>query len=309
MINREELYALVWSAPTESVAAQLGVSGSYLRRVCMALDVPKPPRGWWMKRMAGLAPPPPPLSPAKPGFPQSWAKASSGSRPIGPIYRQLRQLSRSSKDVDHGKHWLAHRAADIFRVASPSPDNTYLVPSRSDAVDLTCSADTLEQVLSLANALFNAFENRGHTVQTAGGSTFIRPTLNNLSRPLLHAERIPIRLWAPKAPTVAMVSDVAIGLAIMEINDEVMMRYVGHGKFVRASSVKSVNGITWTEWQRIPTGRLKVIAYSPHFHAPWQQEWIETRRNSLIRTVDAIVEQLEDAAPALPQANPSLRGR
>ncbi|VVT15976.1 hypothetical protein [Hoeflea sp. EC-HK425] len=306
MITREELYELVWSAPAESVAARIGISGTYLTKVCVALDVPKPPRGWWKKKTAGVASPPPPLPPAKAGFPRAWAKASVGSLPIKPFYRQVRQII-SSDEVGLGKHWLVRRAEDIFRAAKHGSDVTHLVPRSNDAADLTCSKETLESILSLANALFNSFENRGHQVQTTGGSTFIRPSLNNLDKPILHTERIPMKLWVPRAPTVAMVSDVPIGLAIMEINEEVMMRYVGYGEFARASDVRSVNGITWTEWQRIPSGRFKVIAYSPYFRVQWQQEWIETRRNSLIRTVDSIVEQLESAAPALPQANLSLQ--
>ncbi|WP_422369867.1 hypothetical protein [Hoeflea sp.] len=257
--------------------------------------------------MAGVASPPPPLPPAKPGFPRVWKKATVSSTPIKPIYRHLRQLKDSADEVGHGKHWLVRQSEGIFRAAKPDADGTHLVARNNNAADLTCSEEVLESALSLANALFNSFENRGHSVQTAGGSAFIRPTLNNLAKPILHTERIPMKLWVPRAPTVAMVLDVPIGLAIIEINEEVMMRYVGYGKFARASDVKSVNGITWTEWQRIPSGRFKVIAYSPYFRAPWQQEWIETRRNSLIRTVDSIVEQLESAAPALPQANLSHR--
>ena len=49
MVLREELYQLVWSKPMIKVAEQLGVSGSYMARVCTVLNVPRPERGYWAK--------------------------------------------------------------------------------------------------------------------------------------------------------------------------------------------------------------------------------------------------------------------
>ncbi|GAA0523956.1 hypothetical protein [Deinococcus depolymerans] len=51
--TREALYELVWARPSEQVAAELGVSGVALAKRCAALNVPKPPRGYWAKRAAG----------------------------------------------------------------------------------------------------------------------------------------------------------------------------------------------------------------------------------------------------------------
>lgn len=51
--SREELYELVWSKPSEQVAAGLGVSGVTLTKRCAAWNIPKPPRGYWAKRAAG----------------------------------------------------------------------------------------------------------------------------------------------------------------------------------------------------------------------------------------------------------------
>ncbi|OWV68084.1 hypothetical protein ATY76_14355 [Rhizobium sp. R339] len=65
----------------------------------------------------------------------------------------------------------------------------------------------------------------------------------------------------PPAPTIVTVSGVPIGLAILEISKEVKMRYMGNDEFKRASPGTTVHGITWTEWQRVPTGRLKLVAY------------------------------------------------
>ncbi|MBX8465009.1 hypothetical protein [Deinococcus sp. RIT780] len=59
--TREELYELVWARPSEQVAAELGVSGVALAKRCTALNIPKPPRGYWAKRVAGQKVKKPPL--------------------------------------------------------------------------------------------------------------------------------------------------------------------------------------------------------------------------------------------------------
>ena len=49
VVSREELYEMVWSVPMVKVAEKFTVSGSYMARVCSALHVPRPERGYWAK--------------------------------------------------------------------------------------------------------------------------------------------------------------------------------------------------------------------------------------------------------------------
>nr|ART90370.1 Bll1572 protein [uncultured bacterium] len=74
MITREELYELVWSAPMIKVAEKFDVSGSYLARVCTALRVPRPERGYWAKLAVGKAPKRPALPEPQPGDPIVWSR-------------------------------------------------------------------------------------------------------------------------------------------------------------------------------------------------------------------------------------------
>lgn len=302
MISREELYALVWAGPGKAAAERLGVSDSYLRRVCTALEVPRPGRGWWVQRAAGTAPPPPPLPPARPGIPHHWTKG-------GPSIKHLYRHDIWCNACRDGSHALVNVARNVFGEAREKRDGTHLSPRSYNAIDLTVSAEALESALSFANALFNAFEARGHRVRIGSRSGFIRPALENWAQPPDRTRHVPPALWMPVAPTIATVSGVPIGLAILEISKEVEMRYLGNGEFKRASPGATVHGITWTEWQRVPTGRLKLVAYSPHHPAPWRREWVEARRNSLGRSVDAIVAELEAAAPTLPHAGHFLENQ
>jgi hypothetical protein len=54
-ITRETLYEEVWTEPMTAVAARYGISGSFLARVCARLNVPRPPRGYWVRRASGKA--------------------------------------------------------------------------------------------------------------------------------------------------------------------------------------------------------------------------------------------------------------
>jgi hypothetical protein len=52
-IRREELYEQVWSVPIVRFAERYGLSDNGLRKVCMRLNVPLPPRGYWARIAAG----------------------------------------------------------------------------------------------------------------------------------------------------------------------------------------------------------------------------------------------------------------
>lgn len=60
--NRQRLYEEVWAEPTQLVAKRYGVSDAAIAKGCKALGIPKPPRGYWAKKAAGLkVPSRPPL--------------------------------------------------------------------------------------------------------------------------------------------------------------------------------------------------------------------------------------------------------
>lgn len=66
-LTREALHAAVWARPLAETAQALGLSRSGLGKICDRLLVPCPPRGYWARRRAGRAEPPPPLPPAPEG--------------------------------------------------------------------------------------------------------------------------------------------------------------------------------------------------------------------------------------------------
>lgn len=59
--EREKLFDEVWTTPVTKLAKVYGLSDVGLRKICVALDVPLPPRGYWQKLAAGKKIPKPAL--------------------------------------------------------------------------------------------------------------------------------------------------------------------------------------------------------------------------------------------------------
>lgn len=64
-LTRRELYDLVWSAPMAEAAMRLGISRTWLDKICQRADVPHPDRRYWDRLSAGEKPPRPPLERSK----------------------------------------------------------------------------------------------------------------------------------------------------------------------------------------------------------------------------------------------------
>ena len=52
-MGRAQLFERVWSKPVANLAAEWGLSGPGLKKVCRKLQIPVPPRGYWAKLKAG----------------------------------------------------------------------------------------------------------------------------------------------------------------------------------------------------------------------------------------------------------------
>ena len=61
IFERQKLFDEVWATPVTTLAQDYGLSDVGLRKICVSLDVPLPPRGYWAKLAAGKTIPKPPL--------------------------------------------------------------------------------------------------------------------------------------------------------------------------------------------------------------------------------------------------------
>jgi hypothetical protein len=306
LISREELHELVWSEPMTKVAERFEVSGSYMARICTLLNVPRPERGHWAKLAVGKAAPTVPLPEARPGDPLSWSREGEPqprSRPSAPPPRPREARPRIPRNSVHG---VIRGARGHFEHGRPVDEGAYLKPYKKLLVDVTASKACLDKALDFANDLFNGLESVGHHVVVApadrqlGRAPLDERAVRKSQRGYYHHSG----LWSPSRPTVVYVGSVAIGLAIVEMSEEVLLRYV-NGNYVRdadyvppGASRYSVDR-SWTTSRELPCGRLRLVAYSPYHAAQWSAEWEETPGRSLRTEVRSIIDSIEKAAPEI----------
>ena len=299
MVSREELYRLVWAQPMTRVAAGLGVSGSYLARVCIALRVPRPERGYWAKLQAGKAPYVPPLPAPRVGDLQEWAKdVPLPPAPVAESDTAGPGLDRKSRRIVSKTHELIGGARKHFEKTRRIEAGEYLKPYKAVLVDVTVTSAQLLRALEVANALFNALEARGHRVTLAHPS-------QPLGRATIEVDEVPRKReantyrprWAPRDPTVVYIGEVPVGLALVELSEAVLMRWV-NGGYIRDADYSPLKAKrflpdhTWTSMQDIPSGRLRLIAYAPRHDVECSMLWQESKGGSLLNKIPEIVSAL-----------------
>lgn len=309
VITREELYELVWSAPMVKVAAQFDVSGSYLARVCAALGVPRPERGYWAKLAVGRAPGRPSLPAPQPGDPVVWSRGDELPVASTPTQRPLPSLpSQPPARPVTGTHGLIRGAKELLLAGRKVDENEHLKPYKKLLVDVITSRSGIDKALAFANDLFNALESAGHRV-------VIAPAHAGLRRTRIHEKEAPQkkearddaywydRLWSPYRPTVVYVDSLAFGLTVIEMTESVVMRYV-KGKYVRDSEYsppKTSRHIdhTWTTTRDLPSGRLRLVVYSPYQSVTWSMPFQETKSLSMTAEIPKIVKAIASATGLL----------
>jgi hypothetical protein len=281
VVTRDDLYEAVWSESLSKLAERFNVSGSYLARVCDSLRVPRPDRGYWAKRHVGKAPPKPPLPLARPGDLAEWA-AGNGVAIRRSTPREVVRVERKPKALK--THALLSGAVAHFAHGRPAGDGAYLKPYKRYLLDVSCSQAVLARALEFANALYLGLEARGHRVGMFGGQggSLRRPDIDPLENPAGRVGYSPHNLWVPGRLTVAHVGGQMVGLSIIEIAERTVMRYVGDSTYVpeaeytaQRSRYRHYAGHTWTTTQERPSGRLRLVAYAPHYRVDLVRQWQE----------------------------------
>ena len=303
VIDREELYQLVWAEPMLQVAKRFGVSSSYLARICTRLNVPRPARGYWAKLAAGKMTRQEALPEAQPGDLPEWRRDGTLPRtvrilpkpPAAPPRKQ-REPSRTMSDT----HPVLRGARPLFEAGRLSWEGEYLKPNKRLLVDLAVTAGGIDKALSFANKLFLAFEARGHRVTLA-------PPNERLHRAAVDEREHPGKsrnfnnLWSPMRCTVVYIGTVAIGLTIIELSERAEARRIGD-KYVRLIEIpttgrgRSARDHGWTMQQTFPTGRLCLQAYSPYPGTNWVRQWSELKPQDLPTKIRTIIRELEASA-------------
>jgi hypothetical protein len=187
-------------------------------------------------------------------------------------------------------------------------EGQHLRPYKRLLVDVTASPAGLDKALLFANDLFNSLELAGHRVLISSPSEhFTRAHIDeheHLPKAEPRESHNGYSLWSPQRPTVVYVGSVAFGLAIIEMSESVLLRYV-NGKYIRDADYKPPKastrylGHSWTTKKNIPCGRLRVVIYAPHRGVSWSILFQESRDRALTREIPKIVKSIEASTEVL----------
>lgn len=126
----------------------------------------------------------------------------------------------------------------------------------------------------------------------------IPPSSEKLQRASIEVRGTPVKkqydhynhgFWSPDRPTVVYVESVPIGLCIVEMSESVVLRYV-RGKYIRESeymppkSSQYYTEHTWTTTKDLPSGRIRLIAYTPSYRPDWQHPTRQSQATMLRHT-------------------------
>lgn len=307
-ITRDELYELVWTTPISALVDKFGVPPQHWVRACAALRVPRPPNGHWSKLSVGTAAPQPPLPPSRPGDESSWSPGT----PLPKAIARPRYISEEHPATSILLPWDAH---ELIRSATPHflknrvvGDGQYLKPFKRLMADITTTMDGLEKALGFANKLYSALEAAGHPVALYSvGSLKDRPELGAEE---FSPEEDPgksgdgcTNLWRPGCPTVAYEGETRLGLAIIEMTEKVPAYYID-GRYIRVSEAglaKAGSKPIW--WVRLPSGRLRLVVYSPYAWIHWSTSFQESKDKSLDEFIPQIIKKFSSWAAKLTAEN------
>lgn len=306
-VTREELYKQVWAETMLKVAERYKVSSSYMARVCTILRVPRPPVGYWAKVAVSRAPPKPALPKAEPGDQLEWTPGAALYRPL--VERAQRRPQRgmlpaasiipeASEVAASGPHPILVGVRDILDGAKEA-DN-YLKPSKRFMVDILVSKALANTAIETAAAFFQLLESRSHPVRFAQFSMQLsRKDFDLRAAPQGEPPSWPTR-WRPDRATIVHIGSVVIGLTLGEMTEELEVVYV-KDKYVPVSRLANMPGrarlaaSSWKSKMDMPSGRLRLRAYSPYQDTTWSQTWEEKSPGDLASRLDGIVKQLERA--------------
>ncbi|WP_353151908.1 hypothetical protein [Pollutimonas bauzanensis] len=339
-ISREQLYDAVWSKPATHLAAQYGVSDSFLARVCKRLRVPRPNPGYWAKLAVGKAPSKPGLPAAEPGDETHWcpasphpaqrrtkpqaatradtanvatakpaaresASASAATEPQVDSLHSPTATTASAKRLTPQKrmpatHPLIEGAIGLIPQGRTSREG-YCKPRKRLLPDIVTSEEQLETIVRLANKFYRHLEAHGHRVRLSNvGDSFHRQPID--PRTVRNLSGHYDSLWTPERPTVVYVEGIAIGLTLFESLNEQEMQYV-RGEYVPVSSLSKTAKILRGE----ATWTTRRLVPSGEFclqaYSPYQStEWTKQWHG----TANAMGAQVDEIVATLQAAPPAI---
>jgi hypothetical protein len=174
-LERKELYKQVWKKPMCRLAPEYGISDVALKKICKKLNVPTPPRGYWVKLECGIKVSKTPLPKKKYGQPEAHT--------IQPGASQKNILKKSYEDsilvppeIASAKpiivrkklrnpHPLVAKTQRILEKAEPDKYGMFR-PWQKKYLNIRVGPDSLKRALRIMDALLKFFDEMEFEVST-----------------------------------------------------------------------------------------------------------------------------------------------
>lgn len=319
-LSREHIYDLIWKQPMLRVAEQLGVSSSYMARVCTELRIPRPPRGYWAQLEFGKAPARPSLPAARAGDVTEWSPGDF----IGTAERSARkqvQVTGTSREERGEESAVTRRvrktrAPEVEKIhpllvgikplflKTRGSDSGVLRPYKRLMPDILSSKEGLDIAIAFADLLFRTLTRHGHRVAIVPAGVQSRRADVDL-REIPRKNHYQQTTWTPDRSTAVYIGEVPIGLTLFEMTEQVEMLYVGDSKYIPVRDLTSIQKrmLTgprhWTTSKDLASGRFCLQAYCTSWRVNWVKRWPEAKAGQLPSLVSTIVSELESAGPEL----------
>lgn len=174
-IERKELYERVWNVPMTKLAKQYGISDVGLKKICKKLNVPTPPRGYWVRIQHGQRVQKTPLPKKEYGAPSSHEIiydneiGHAGPNTDDDLPDELKTLGsvRVPKAL-RKPHALVKNNLSVFSKAKPDEYGVVTIRKNS-CLDIRVSPKLLKRSLRIMDGLFKCFEDLGYELMSGEG--------------------------------------------------------------------------------------------------------------------------------------------
>ena len=302
-LTRHELYNRVCGAPLSKLAPEFGLTGTALAAICRQHHVPYPGSGYWTRKSLGIAAELPALPDGTDDMieiiPVTPKPRKMKPSPTGAGTRLKPKPVAKTRRLEH--HPLLIGAEEHLRKSRAAKEGEFLRPYKRILPDVISSEEALSRALLIANLLYLALDRLGYRVHIApAGEDHHRIHIKEQEverKDRKYGRYHSGSIWGPDRPTIVYIDTVPIGLAVTEMTERVTMRYL-NGEYYREDSklVRSMKAWqltrSWTTEQDMPSGRFRIVAYSPKRGVDWNLSWQDTESEPLTGVIPEITDTL-----------------
>jgi hypothetical protein len=173
-VDRETLYNEVWAEPVSIVAPRYGLSDVGFAKICRALTIPLPSRGYWAKvkagRIMGRAPLPKlkesePVTRTLVKLPAEQVATREATKELAARIRRETPPVASPEQSSTPSHPLVRAASKRLHQRDGWPEGTLARSAPKEVVNFSVTRDAFDRALGIVDALLKALASQGFDIE------------------------------------------------------------------------------------------------------------------------------------------------